>query len=126
MMSRFVLGNLYLMLSLIGAAGGHILLKAVIDDVKSVGVNREMLRMLFTGERLARGGMGALLIGAAFVFWLLALTKLDLSYAYPIACSSVLLVTIFSAIFLGEPVTARTYLASVLILAGVILLMPSK
>ena len=125
-MSRFLLGNLFLLLSLFSAAGGHILLKAVIDDVKSTGINREMLRLLLSGERLVRGGLGGFLIVVAFVFWMLALTKLDLSYAYPIACSSVLLVTIFSAVFLGEPVTARTYLASALILVGIALLMPSN
>ena len=125
-MSRFLLGNLFLLLSLFSATSGHILLKVVIDDVKSTGINRELLRLLLSGDRLVRGGLGGFLIVVAFVFWMLALAKLDLSYAYPIACSSVLLVTFFSAVFLGEPVTARTYLASVLILAGIVLLMPSN
>jgi drug/metabolite transporter (DMT)-like permease len=121
-MSRFLIGNLFLLLSMVFAAGGHILIKSAIDEVKSAGLSWQMVKLFFSGERLLRGGGGGIMIVAAFLFWMLALTKLDLSYAYPIACTSVLLVVLFSAVFLGEPVTARTYLATLLILGGILLL----
>ena len=124
-MSRFLFGNLFLLLSMVCAAGGHILMKGAIDQVRSEGLSWQTVRLLCSGERLLRGGGGAIMIVAAFLFWLLALTKLDLSYAYPVACTSVLLVVFFSSIFLGEPVTARTYLATALILGGIILLAPA-
>jgi len=125
-MSRFVLGNLFLLLSMGAAAGGHMLVKKVMDEVKSTGVGMETIRQLLAPERLLRGGTGGALIVVAFLFWMAALTKLDLSYAYPVACSSVLLVVLFSALFLGEPVTARTWLAAALIVTGVVLLAPTK
>jgi len=125
-MSRFLVGNLFLLLSMVCAAGGHILMKGVIDEVKSAGLSWPMVKLFFSGERLLRGGGAGIMILAAFVFWLLALTKLDLSYAYPIACTSVLLVVFFSSVFLGEPVTVRTYLATALILGGIILLAPAR
>jgi len=125
-MSRFLVGNLFLLLSVVGATGGHVLLKSVVDDVKSSGLSWETLQALGTASRLWRGGAGAALVVLAFLFWLLALTRLDLSYAYPIACSSLLLVTLFSVVFLGEPVTARIWIGTVLILGGVALLMPAK
>jgi drug/metabolite transporter (DMT)-like permease len=125
-MSRFVVGNLFLLLSVVGATGGHVLLKSVVDDVKSSGLSWETVQALGTASRLLRGGAGAALVVVAFLFWLLALTRLDLSYAYPVACSSLLLVTLFSVIFLGEPVTLRIWVGTVLVLAGVALLMPTR
>jgi len=125
-MSRFLVGNLFLLLSVVGATGGHVLLKSVVDDVKSSGLSWETVQALGTASRLLRGGAGAALVVVAFLFWLLALTRLDLSYAYPVACSSLLLVTLFSVVFLGEPVTLRIWVGTVLVLAGVALLMPTK
>jgi len=125
-MSRFVVGNLFLLLSVVGATGGHVLLKGVVDDVKSSGLSWETVQALGAADRLWRGGAGAALVAVAFLFWLLALTRLDLSYAYPVACSSLLLVTLFSVVFLGEPVTLRIWIGTVLILAGLALLAPTK
>ena len=125
-MSRFLVGNLFLLLSIVSATGGHVLLKGVVDEVKSSGLSQETLQALLATARVWRGGAGAALVVAGFLFWLLALTRLDLSYAFPVACSSILLVTLFSVIFLGEPVTARVWIGTVLILAGVALLMPAK
>jgi len=125
-MSRFLVGNLFLLLSVVGATGGHVLLKSVVDEVKTSGLGWETVRALGDAGRLWRGGAGAALVVVAFLFWLLALTRLDLSYAYPVACSSLLLVTLFSVLFLGEPVTARIWVGTVLVLAGVALLMPAK
>jgi drug/metabolite transporter (DMT)-like permease len=125
-MSRFLVGNLFLLLSILGATAGHILLKAVVDEVGTVTLGWPMVQALLAPGRFWRGAGGASLVVVAFLFWLAALTRLDLSYAYPVACSSLLLVTLFSVVVLGEPVTLRIWVATVLILAGVILLMPTK
>jgi len=42
------------------------------------------------------------MIVMAFIFWTLSLSRLELSNAYPIACSSALIVVFFSVLFLGE------------------------
>ena len=125
-MSNFFVGNLFLLLSVASGTFGHILLKSVVDEVKGTGLGWQTVQALFAAGRFWRGGGGAALVVVAFVFWLIALTRLDLSYAYPVACSSLLLVTLFSVIFLGEPVTLRIWVATVLILGGVALLAPTK
>jgi uncharacterized membrane protein len=66
------------------------------------------------------------MLGVGLVFWLLCLDRLNLSYAYPIACSSVLLVALFSGLFLGETVTLKMWSGTVLILIGIVLLMPAR
>ena len=63
---------------------------------------------------------------AGFLFWILCLVRLELSYAYPVACSSVLFVSLFSVIFLGETVTPRMWIGTAFILVGLVLLMPKK
>jgi drug/metabolite transporter (DMT)-like permease len=66
------------------------------------------------------------MIVAGFIFWTFSLTKLNLSYAYPIACSSALLVALLSAFLLGEAVTVKTWLGTGMIVVGTALLVPVK
>ena len=61
---------------------------------------------------------------AAFVAalcWMAAMTKFDLSYAYPLMSLSFVLVLIFSALFFHEPVTAAKVLGVIFIMAGIII-----
>jgi drug/metabolite transporter (DMT)-like permease len=123
-MSRFVIGNLFLLLSMVCATASQVVLKALIDEVQPGEVSWSTVKLFLTPERLLRGGASMVLLVAGFAFWVLCLVRLNLSYAYPIACSSVLLVALFSVIVLGEPMTARTWIGTVLVLAGVIFLAP--
>ncbi|TZF91189.1 EamA family transporter [Cognatilysobacter lacus] len=64
-------------------------------------------------------------LGAAFaasLSWMLALSKLSLSSAYPLTASSFVLVLAFSAIVLGEPLTAAKLLGTALVVTGIIVL----
>jgi multidrug transporter EmrE-like cation transporter len=57
---------------------------------------------------------------AAFA-WIAALSKLDLSRAYPFVSASFVLVLILSAIVFGESLTVFKVLGAVLIVAGLII-----
>lgn len=62
-------------------------------------------------------------LAAAFIgmlTWMLALTKLDLSYAYPFTSLSFVLVFIASAVFFHEPVSATKLIGMALIVAGLV------
>jgi multidrug transporter EmrE-like cation transporter len=64
-------------------------------------------------------------LGAAFVAslcWMLALSKLPLSTAYPFTATSFLLIFVFSTAFLGEPVTSAKLIGTLLITAGVVIM----
>lgn len=123
-MTRFVAGNLFLFLSLVCGSTSQLFLKAVLRDVEPPGSSWGSWQPFLTPDRLLRGGGAMVLIVAGFGFWVLALARLELSYAYPIACSSILLVALLSAVFLNEPITARMWAGTVLILIGVVLLAP--
>lgn len=62
-------------------------------------------------------------LGAAFlasVCWMLALTKLELSRAYPFTALSLVLVVFLSAAVFGEPLSTGKLFGSALIVAGVL------
>jgi multidrug transporter EmrE-like cation transporter len=53
--------------------------------------------------------------------WILALTKADLSYAYPFTSLSFVLILAASAFFFHEPVTPAKIAGMVLIVAGILI-----
>lgn len=63
--------------------------------------------------------MGLAAAFAASLFWMLALKKLPISTAYPFTASSFVLIVIFAALFMDEPLTMAKLLGTVLIVAGI-------
>lgn len=57
----------------------------------------------------------------AFFCWMAAMTKFDLSYAYPFMSLSFVLVLILSTLFFHEPITAAKALGVIFIMAGIIM-----
>lgn len=56
---------------------------------------------------------------AAALSWMMAMSKLDLSHAYPFVSLSFVLVLFLSAVFFGEPLTWGKAFGVALIVAGV-------
>ncbi|NQY42872.1 MAG: EamA family transporter [Legionellales bacterium] len=59
---------------------------------------------------------------AASLFWMAAMTKFDLSYAYPFMSLSFVLVLLFSILFLNEPANIYKILGTAIILFGIIVI----
>ena len=123
-MTRFVAGNVFLLLSMLCASTSQLILKTVLRGVDPPGLAWSSWQPFLAPERFMRGAGAMILIVSGFGFWVLALARLELSYAYPIACSSILFVALLSAAFLGEPITPKMWAGTVLILIGVALLTP--
>ena len=65
--------------------------------------------------------MSAMVAGFfALLCWLAAMTKFELSYAYPFMSLAFVLVLILSVVFLHEAVTVPKVLGVVLVMAGII------
>ncbi len=75
------------------------------------------------GKRFVLLAAPPTMLVAGFLFWMMSLSRLDLSYAYPLACPSALLVAVLS---LGEVVTARMWWGAAMIVLGTVLLVPSR
>jgi multidrug transporter EmrE-like cation transporter len=65
-------------------------------------------------------------LAAAFIaslFWIAAMTKFDLSYAYPFITAGLTFITVILAVtLLGEPINLTKFLGSILMLSGVALI----
>ena len=66
------------------------------------------------------GGVAA--YGLSSVFWLLLLSRVELSYAYPALSLGYVVITLISAFLLGEQVSALRWAAVLVICVGVVLL----
>lgn len=122
-MNRFVQGNLFLLASMISAATSQVLLKTVLRELPPGADWRAWSALLAPGRAL-RTVIAAALLVAGFAGWVLALSRLPLSYAYPVACASIVIVALLSALVLDEALTPRMWLGTLLVLAGVALLVP--
>ena len=58
----------------------------------------------------------------AGVTWMVAMTKFEISYAYPFTLLGLVLVTLFSVIFFGESVNTYKIIGIVVIILGVVLI----
>jgi len=56
----------------------------------------------------------------ASIFWIAAMTKFDVSYAYPFMSGAFILVFIFSVFLFHEPVSWYKVMGLVLIVAGIV------
>lgn len=124
-MSKFFWGNVFLAVSILSQAIGQVTLKSLMKELDGHEGLANKLQQLLIASRFWRAGLFATAIGIGFLAWTVSLSKLDLSYAYTIACGSALLVTALSVVFLGETATTRTWFGAVLIVAGTVLLVPS-
>lgn len=69
------------------------------------------------------GGLGA--YGFSTFCWLILLSRVDLSYAYPALSMGYVLITLVGFFLLGEQVSATRWLAVVIICTGVFLVSQS-
>jgi len=92
------------------------------------GMNRVGVLSLATlGPTLARmihtwpfyAGAASFLVSASF--WFAAISRVDLSWAYPLLATGYVLMLLFSAIILGEHVSPVRWIGAVVIVIGVIL-----
>lgn len=116
---------LMLLASIALATTGQLLLKAGVDVIGAatgglgIGDIGTLIGGIFTNWRLI-AGLG--LFGMSSVFWLLTLSRLELSTAYPFVSLSYLLILGFSVVALGERPPLITWGGAGLIMVGIILI----
>lgn len=69
-------------------------------------------------------GFASTLIAA--VFWIAAMTKFDISYAYPFMSLAFILVLVLSALLFKEPITLNKIVGMIFIVTGIIITSQSK
>lgn len=102
------------------SVSGEVLLKRGMNKIGEISwpVAGDTITNMFQTWDLY-GGFG--LIGVGALFWLAALSRVDLSWAYPLLASGYVLILIVSALFLNEQVSLVRWSGAGLIIVGVYL-----
>ena len=109
-----------------GVTGQLILKKGMNDfgkiDISSLMVISQLFRAFF--KPLILIGLVCYMIST--IFWLVVLSKIDLSFAYPMVSISYVFVSLFSWIFLGEQISFYRWSGIAVICLGIFLISRSN
>lgn len=118
------MGYLYVFLTILFTVYGQIILKWRISDLNwslntTEGIGQMIVSyMKFLFDPLIFSGFVSAFV--ASVFWMLAMTKFELTYAYPFMSLSPALVFIVGIFVLGETFTIGKLLGLLIIMIGII------
>ena len=105
------------LVSILLGAFGQISLKQGLNKVKIIGARKILLNFfkVFTNLFII---LGIFLYAVSSLLWLFSMTRLDISFMYPLVSLSYLITTIFAIIFLKERVKIKRWAGLGLIIAG--------
>jgi drug/metabolite transporter (DMT)-like permease len=124
--SRVNIAILYILIAVLASAAGQVLLK---KGMASTGVVTLSVNQL--GSILWRIGtnpyvvIGLIVYVCGTIFWLAALSRVDLSYAYPFASLSYLVMLVASWLLFSEDITLARLLGTMVVGLGVLLISQS-
>ena len=114
--------NLYIVLSIAFNLIGQFAIKSGVNKLGSLGLSfGDIFKALLSPYVFC--GLFAYVIGS--IFWILALSHKDLSYAYPMLSIGYILILIVSWAVLGEQISSVRIAGVVLISLGVFLIFKS-
>jgi multidrug transporter EmrE-like cation transporter len=108
--------------SVILATAGQLLLKAGMDKVGFIGGERlgKPLALFRNIALTPQVVVGLAIFVASAAFWLVVLSRVPLSFAYPFAGLVYVLTTVFSRFILHEHVPAARWIGIALIIIGIV------
>jgi multidrug transporter EmrE-like cation transporter len=113
---------LFLISSVLCGITGQLMLKRGMNQVGEVSLIKgnpiKTIFKMFTSRSVL---IGVLIFGVSMVFWIFALSGLELSYAYPMVSISYVLIALGSKIFFKENVSLKRWISIIVICIGVIL-----
>ena len=116
-------GHVYIALTLVFTVYGQLVLKWQMSDVGSLPEGNlsklGFLLLQFLNPWIMTGLASAFLASLA---WMAAMTRLDLTYAYPFMSLAFVIVMAFSVLFLNEPLSMQRILGTLMVVAGLIVM----
>lgn len=117
------MGYLYIFSTILFTVYGQLVLKWKINDYGSLPAafldKITFLMQLFLNPWILSGFLAAFL---AALSWMAAMTKFEISYAYPFMSLSFVLVFIFSVIFFGDSFSIQKVAGIACIVLGIIIM----
>jgi multidrug transporter EmrE-like cation transporter len=113
----------YILISVVGGGAGQILLKRGMGSMGPLTISADQM-----GQLLLRMGTnpfvigGLVVYGLSTVFWLTALSRVDLSFAYPFVSLSYVFMLLASWFLFNEDITWTRLLGTAIVGIGVLLI----
>ena len=114
-------GIVYLFLNILISVAAQLMLKAGMANLRSFQVSGDTMQYLFSMINIEIVG-GLFFYASGVILWLLCLSKLDLSFAYPAGTFQYVLIFIGSWYFFNEGISWQRILGMFVIGTGVILI----
>ncbi|WP_223854743.1 EamA family transporter [Bacteroides sp. GM023] len=124
LIKNLAMGYLYILLTILFTVYGQVILKWRISNLNwslttTEGVGQMIVSYVkFLFDPLIFSGFVSAFI--ASIFWMLAMTKFELTYAYPFMSLSPALVFVIGILVLGETFTIGKILGLLLIMIGIL------
>ena len=119
------LAVLYILISVVIGGVGQVLLKKGMDDIGQLTLSLPWRQLGATLWRIGTNPyvfIGLVVYLGATVFWLVALSRVDLSYAYPCASLSYVILLLASWLLLKESITPVRLIGTLIICLGVFII----
>ncbi len=114
---------IYILISVMGGAVGQILLKKGMSNMGSITLSLDQLfNVLWRMATNPYVFIGLAIYVTGTVFWLAALSRVDLSFAYPFASLSYVIMLIASWLIFKENITLLRLVGTAMIGLGVLLI----
>jgi len=113
---------LLLIVCVLLAIAGQIFLKTGMNQIGSINVKSLLSSKFFSIVFQKYVFIGIVCYFSGAMLWLVVLSQVDVSYAYPLLAISYVFVAIYSWIFFGENITTYRALGIILITIGAILI----
>lgn len=112
---------LYILGTILFTVYGQLILKwriSIYGSLPDLLIDKAIfLLKLFLDPYIISGFLSAFI---ASLFWMAAMTKFELSHAYPFMSMSFVLVLLFSGVFFNEPITSFKIIGIILVVLGLI------
>ncbi|MBD3360985.1 EamA family transporter [Candidatus Peregrinibacteria bacterium] len=116
------MGNIFILISVALNVLGQTALKGGVNKLGALSLTLNSIFKAFTTPLVLSG---LFLYAVSSIFWILALSHKDLSYAYPMLSLGYIAVVLMSWAILGEQVTIIRFLGVILISFGIFLVFKS-
>ena len=121
---QFILNHFYLLLSIFLGVGSQLIIKWKMSafSFDNYETWQEKFSLAFSMLLNPYIIIAIVLTFLAGVTWMIAMTKFEISYAYPFTLLALVLVTIFSFIFFGESINIYKLIGIVFIILGIVVI----
>jgi multidrug transporter EmrE-like cation transporter len=122
MVAHFLTNHAYIFLSILFAVGSQLIIKWKMSGFDLSHYSSYFEKFLFAFGMLFNPWimLSILLTLLSGMSWMIAMTKFDISYAYPYTALGFVLILIFSALLFHEPMTWNKVVGVLLIAAGIV------